>query len=283
MTISSKERARLLAAVVEATVAGGFIVWDHFCRTSAVEYKSDASPVTAADRAAEVVILAALQKAAPGIPVVAEEEAAAGRVPDVGAAFFLVDPLDGTKEFIKRGTDFTVNIGLIENGVPTMGAVYAPARDKLYWGDGPSGRAWQATQAPHGARGAAQRISVRTPMQPPRAVASKSHNTAETEAWLAHAGVTDRVSVGSSLKFVLVASGDADVYPRPAPTMEWDTAAGDAVLRAAGGRVFDLDGQPLAYGKERFFNPGFVATGAYEPAQLRPFMVPGQTGGKTHE
>jgi 3'(2'), 5'-bisphosphate nucleotidase len=272
MAVDKTCRSGLLAAVVEATVAAGFIVWDHFCRTSAVQYKSDSSPVTEADRAAEAVILAALRAAAPAIPIVAEEEAAAGRVPDIGQAFFLVDPLDGTKEFIKRGTDFTVNIGLIEQAAPTMGAVYAPARAELYWGDCASKQAWRASQPPHAARGAAQAIGVRKPQQPPRAVASKSHNTPETEAWLANAGINDRVSIGSSLKFVLVANGDADVYPRPAPTMEWDTAAGDAVLRAAGGRVFDLDGQPLIYGKERFFNPGFVATGAYEPAKLRPFM-----------
>ncbi|MGO9933318.1 MAG: 3'(2'),5'-bisphosphate nucleotidase CysQ [Steroidobacteraceae bacterium] len=273
MTSDDTHRTRLLAAVVEATVAAGFIVWDHFCRTSVVQYKSDSSPVTEADKAAEAVILAALRAVAPGIPVVAEEEAAQGHVPDVGGRFFLVDPLDGTKEFIKRGTDFTVNIGLIENGLPTMGAVYAPARGTLYWGDCVAKQAWRASQPPHAARGAAESISVRKPVEPPRAVASKSHNTPETEAWLADAGVKDRVSIGSSLKFVLVASGDADVYPRPAPTMEWDTAAGDAVLRAAGGRVFDPDGQPLVYGKEKFFNPGFIATGSYEPARLRPFMA----------
>jgi 3'(2'), 5'-bisphosphate nucleotidase len=275
MTLDKTQRTRLLDAVVEATLAAGFIVWDHFCRTSVVKYKSDSSPVTEADKAAETVILAALRAAAPDIPVVAEEEAAAGRVPHVGKAFFLVDPLDGTKEFIKRGTDFTVNIGLIENGAPTMGAVYAPARTTVYWGDCVSKEAWRAAQPPRAARGAAEPITVRKPMEPPCAVASKSHNTRETEAWLAHAGVKDRVSIGSSLKFVLVASGDADVYPRPSPTMEWDTAAGDAVLRAAGGRVFDLDGQPLIYGKEKFFNPGFVATGPYEPARLRPFMAGG--------
>jgi 3'(2'), 5'-bisphosphate nucleotidase len=209
---------------------------------------------------------------------VAEEQAAAGRVPIVGERFFLVDPLDGTKEFIKRGTDFTVNIGLIENGLPTMGAVYAPARSTLYWGDSVSREAWRAQQPPHGVRGDAQRISVRSPLSPPWAVASKSHNTPETEAWLNGAGVKHRVSIGSSLKFVLVASGDADVYPRPAPTMEWDTAAGDAVLRAAGGRVLDLDGKPLLYGKPRFFNPGFIATGPYEPARLRSYMAASEPG-----
>jgi len=280
MTLDKTGRTRLLAAVVEASVAAGFIVWDHFCGSSVVEYKSDSSPVTEADKAAEALILAALRAAAPGIPVVAEEETAAGRVPDVGETFFLVDPLDGTKEFIKRGTDFTVNIGLIEDGVPTMGAVYAPARGTLYWGDCKSKQAWRASQPPHAPRGSAESISVRKPRQPPCAVASKSHNTPDTEAWLANAGVKDRVSIGSSLKFVLVASGDADVYPRPAPTMEWDTAAGDAVLRAAGGRVFDLDGQPLLYGKEKFFNPGFVATGSYEPARLRPFMEASHASGE---
>jgi 3'(2'), 5'-bisphosphate nucleotidase len=274
MRLAKARRAPLLNAIVDIAVAAGCIVWDHFCRGSSVEYKSDSSPVTAADRAAEAMILDALRTAAPDIAVVAEEEAAAGRIPGVGATFFLVDPLDGTKEFIKRGTDFTVNIGLIEDAVPSMGVVYAPARSTLYWGDCVLRQAWRAAQQPHGVRGRPELISVRDPLDPPCAVASKSHNTPETEAWLRHARVAERVSVGSSLKFVLVASGEADVYPRPAPTMEWDTAAGDAVLRAAGGRVLDLDGRPLLYGKERFFNPGFIATGAYEPAPLRSFMAP---------
>lgn len=273
MRLDKARRVPLLNAIVDAAVAAGGTVWDHFCRGTSVEYKSDSSPVTKADRAAEAIILDALRAATPDIAVVAEEEADAGRIPSVGATFFLVDPLDGTKEFINRGTDFTVNIGLIEDATPTMGVVYAPARSTLYWGDCVLQQAWRAAQPPRGVRGSAEPICVRQPLDPPWAVASKSHNTAETEAWLAHARVTQRVSVGSSLKFVLVASGDADVYPRPAPTMEWDTAAGDAVLRAAGGRVLDLDGKPLVYGKDRFFNPGFVATGAYEPAPLRSFMT----------
>lgn len=275
-TASQDDRARLLDLLVEYAVAAGGVVWDHFNAGVEVERKSDLSPVTIADHEAEAVILAGLAKAAPDIPVVAEEEAAAGRLPDVTTHFFLVDPLDGTKEFIARGTDFTVNIGLIEHGQPTMGVVYAPARGALYWGDVAQAKAWRADQPPHGARGPARPIAVREPAHPPVAVASKSHNTPETEAWLAAAGVVERVSVGSSLKFVLVASGEADVYPRPAPTMEWDTAAGDAVLRAAGGRVFDLDGDPLGYGKPRFFNPGFLATGPYEAAPLRPFLGPTQ-------
>ncbi len=261
--------------MVRLAVLGGEVVWDHFNLEQVVERKGDSSPVTAADRAAEAVILAGLAEVAPTIPVVAEEEVAAGRTPSVGSTFFLVDPLDGTKEFIERRTDFTVNIGLIEDRAPTLGVVYAPARSTIYWGDVNAPGAWRADQVPHAAQGSAGRIKVRQPPARLCAVASKSHNTPETEAWLEDAGVQERVAIGSSLKFVLVASGEADVYPRPAPTMEWDTAAGDAVLRSAGGRVLDIDGRPLMYGKERFFNPGFVATGPFDPKPLRQFMGTG--------
>jgi 3'(2'), 5'-bisphosphate nucleotidase len=268
------DRATLLAGLADLAVEAGAVVWACFQGECAVEMKRDASPVTAADRAAEAVILAGLRRLAPGVPVIAEEEMEAGRKPDVGARFFLVDPLDGTKEFIAKGTDFTVNIGLIEDGAPTLGVVYAPARSTLWWGDVVAPAcAWTAPQAPGGERGAARPLHVSAVARPLRAVASKSHNTAPTEAWLAAAGVGERVSIGSSLKFALVAAGEADVYPRPAPTMEWDTAAGDAVLRAAGGRVFDLDGKALRYGKAGFFNEGFIATGPYEPAPLRRFLT----------
>jgi 3'(2'), 5'-bisphosphate nucleotidase len=272
MSMTRIDRSRLLESMVNCAVRGGAIVWDHFNDDLAVERKADESPVTAADRASEAEILAGLSAAAPGIPVVAEEETAAGRIPEITTRFFLVDPLDGTKEFIQRTTDFTVNIGLIENGAPTLGVVYAPARAEIYWGDVASRQASGADWPPHGSLSATRSIGVRQPATPLRAVASKSHCTPETEAWLVAAGVGSRVSIGSSLKFALVASGEADVYPRPAPTMEWDTAAGDAVLRAAGGRVFDIDGRPLQYGKTRFFNPGFIATGTYDPVALRPFM-----------
>jgi 3'(2'), 5'-bisphosphate nucleotidase len=193
-------------------------------------------------------------------------------MPEVGNEFFLVDALDGTKEFIRGGTDYTVNIALISNRAPVMGVVYAPARSTIYWGNVLDGQAWQARQEPHGPRQEPKAISVRAPGKSLCAVASKSHNTPETEAWLSAAPIGQRVSIGSSLKFAVVAAGEADVYPRPAPTMEWDTAAGDAVLRAAGGRVLDLDGKPLRYGKPRYFNPGFLATGLYDPPPLRPFM-----------
>lgn len=265
------DRTALLGAIVALAEAGGDIVWRHFTAGCAVAHKADESPVTAADRDAEAAILAGLALAAPAIPVVAEEEAAAGRLPDVDGAFFLVDPLDGTKEFVRRGDDFTVNIALIEHGVPTMGVVYAPAREMLYAGDVASG-AWMAHRAPGGEQGAARAITVRACTGDPCAVASKSHAMPGLDEWLAAGGVATRVSVGSSLKFALVASGEADVYPRTGPTMEWDTAAGDAVLRAAGGRTLDVDGRPFRYGKPGFRNAGFVATGGYDPAPLRPFL-----------
>lgn len=267
----SLDRPRLLADLLTLAEQAGDVVWRHFTAGCAVMHKADESPVTVADREAEAVILAGLARAAPGIPVVAEEEASAGRVPDVDGAFFLVDPLDGTKEFVARGDDFTVNIALVEAGVPTMGVVYAPARGALYWGDAGVG-AHVAMRAPDGERRGAQAIRVRAAATPLAAVASKSHAMPGLDDWLAAAGITTRVSVGSSLKFALVASGEADVYPRTGPTMEWDTAAGDAVLRAAGGRVVDVDGAPFRYGKPGFRNAGFVATGSYDPAPLRPYL-----------
>jgi 3'(2'), 5'-bisphosphate nucleotidase len=266
-------RAALLEGLVVASLEAGAAIWKVFQEDFDVLVKSDASPVTAADTAAEAVILKALASLAADVPVAAEEEAAAGRIPDVGERFFLVDPLDGTKEFVKRGSDFTVNIGLIQHGVPTMGVVYAPALSTLYAGDVGTG-AWTAHAAPGGPLGERSPMQVRPPGQTLTAVASKSHNTPETEAYLAACQVADRVSIGSSLKFCLVAAGEADLYPRPSPTCEWDTAAGHAVLLAAGGRVFDIHGAPLAYAKPRFFNPGFVATGAFEPPVLAAYMAP---------
>ena len=265
-------RADLLEGLVGAALKAGAAIWTVFQQDFEVIQKSDSSPVTAADTAAEAVILAALARLAPATPVVAEEEAAAGRIPDVDHRFFLVDPLDGTKEFVKRGTDFTVNIALIEGRSPTMGVVYAPARSQLYAGDVASRTAWTAEAAPGEAAGPRRPLAVRAPGERLAAVASKSHDTPETEAYLKACGVAERVSIGSSLKFCLLAAGEADLYPRPAPTCEWDTGAGHAVLLAAGGRVFGPDGTPLAYGKPRFFNPGFVATAAFDPPPLGPFM-----------
>jgi 3'(2'), 5'-bisphosphate nucleotidase len=267
-------RQALLEGLVAAAVQAGTAIWRIFQGEVEVRVKADESPVTAADEAAEAVILSALRELAPGIPVVAEEEAAAGRIPEVADRFFLVDPLDGTKEFIRRGADFTVNIALIEDGTPTLGVVYAPALSRLFAGDVAAG-AWASDTPPEEPEKQQDRrpIRVRDVPASPVAVASKSHDVPATEAYLEALGVTERVSVGSSLKFCLLAAGEADLYPRPSPTSEWDTAAGHAVLAAAGGRVFAPEGGPLRYGKPGFLNPGFVATGPYEAPPIAPFMA----------
>lgn len=232
-----------------------------------VRRKSDDSPVTGADDAAEAVALAVLAEAAPGVPVVAEELVAQGRVPQTDGDFFLVDALDGTKEFIKGGDDFTANIALIRDGRPVLGAVAQPAARLLYLGALDHG-AWLETE------GARRPIMTRRPAPAAlTAVASKSHRSPETDEYLARFDIADAVSIGSSLKFCLVAEGRADLYPRIGRTMEWDTAAGHAVLLAAGGIVLTLDDTELAYGKRRqaedsdFANPYFVAAG--DPAILR--------------
>ena len=226
--------------------------------------KADASLVTAADHAAEAIILAGLRDALPGVPCVAEEEVAAGRVPEIGdGAFILVDPLDGTREFVSRNGDFTVNIALVRGRVPVVGVVYAPARDTLY--SGRPGAAFAIPTADGRIAGARRTIRVRAPGSPLAIVASRSHLTPETAAFIDRFPGAETVSVGSSLKFCLLASGEADLYPRFGRTMEWDTAAGDAVLRAAGGRVTLPDGSPFLYGKRNqaddvdFANPSFVA------------------------
>jgi 3'(2'), 5'-bisphosphate nucleotidase len=232
----------------------------------AVDRKSDSSPVTEADRESEKIILAGLRAAFPDIPCVAEEEVAAGiATPDLDGVFFLIDPLDGTKEFVNRRTDFTVNIALIRHGVPEVGVVFAPCTGRVF--SGRPGRAEAiAVDGDFNITGR-RTIAVRAGGTPLAVVASRSHNTPETDAFIRDLGAAEIVSVGSSLKFCLVAAAEADVYPRFGRTMEWDTAAGDAVLRAAGGMTRTLDGQPLAYGKRNqasdadFANPHFIASG----------------------
>jgi 3'(2'), 5'-bisphosphate nucleotidase len=242
-----------------------------------VEAKHDASPVTEADRAAELVILAALARAAPGVPVVAEEEVAAGRIPAHEDLFFLVDPLDGTKEFIRGGDDYTVNIGLVQAGVPQLGIVFAPATGRLHAGLVGEG-AWLDEGAGR------HPIRTRTRGDRVTAVASKSHlNQATVDYLEAAVGACGRVSVGSSLKFCIVAEGQADIYPRLSPTSEWDTAAGHAVLLAAGGLVDGADGSALRYGKKAFLNRAFVATAGWKPPSLENFLEPFSGGGDLPE
>jgi len=270
------DRNALLEGLVISAHAAGKAIWDIYNSAFDVTVKADASPVTLADTAAEAIILADLARLAPLIPVVAEEEAAAGRIPNVGRQFFVVDPLDGTKEFVQRRGDFTVNIALIEDGNPTLGVVYAPAKDRMFAGDVTAKIAWTLEVSPDAALSTATARRPLAVRKPPSegltAVASKSHNTPQTDAYLAAYPILDRVSVGSSLKFCLVAAGEADLYPRLSPTCEWDTGAGHAVLSAAGGKVLALDASPLLYGKPNFFNPGFLAAGPLDPIAATSFM-----------
>ena len=250
---------------LQAALEAGEAIMAVYKNGIVVSYKDDRSPVTEADEKAEAIILDHLARAYPEIAVVAEESVAAGCVPEIdGKCFFLVDPLDGTKEFINRREDFTVNIALIENGVPVAGIVYAPARGVVYRTTVGGAEKLVAIDD-----AMVERTSIRC--RPAgaalMAVASRSHNNPETEAYLARIGVGDFTSVGSSLKFCLLAEGAADVYPRFGRTMEWDTAAGDAVLRAAGGVTVRTDGTPFGYGKTGqendcdFANPHFIAWG----------------------
>jgi 3'(2'), 5'-bisphosphate nucleotidase len=256
--------------MTSAAIDAGRVAYGFYRQGFDVQYKADTSPVTDADHAAEALILERLSQCAAGTSVVAEEQVAAGRVPVQAEEFFLVDPLDGTKEFIERRGDFTVNIALVRSGVPVLGVVYAPAKHLLFCGNVPGHSATHSTQAPEDkVRAVLQPIGVRAaPSHGLTAVASRSHRTPETDAYLGHYRVAEMVSIGSSLKFCLVACGEADLYPRLGRTMEWDTAAGNAVLLAAGGRVTAPDGQPLRYGKPSFANPWFVATGSIEPQPL---------------
>ncbi|MEO8017705.1 MAG: 3'(2'),5'-bisphosphate nucleotidase CysQ [Pseudomonadota bacterium] len=254
--------ALLQSLIYTAQRAGAAIMAVHATDFS-VRDKADTSPVTAADEAAEKIILADLAAIAPDVPVVAEESVAAGHVPVIAERFFLVDPLDGTKEFISRRDEFTVNVALIEDGEPVLGVVFAPARHELYWGDVAAGKAGHIDADPDGTMPSmGNPIAVRAPpAQGLTAVASRSHRTPETDAFLANYRVAEFRSIGSSLKFCLVAMGKADIYPRVGTTMEWDTAAGHAVLTAAGGRVTGLAGEPFRYGKPGFRNGNFVARG----------------------
>ncbi len=265
--------SRLLDDMAEAAREAGEAILEVVRRGFEVETKGDSSPVTEADRAAELIILAALARAAPGVPVIAEEEVAAGRIPAHDDLYFLVDPLDGTKEFVRGGDDYTVNIGLIERGVPKLGVVFAPATGKLHAGSVGEG-AWLVNGSTR------QVIQTRPRGDEVTAVASKSHlNQATIDYLEAAVGTCNYAAIGSSLKFCIVAEGLADIYPRASPTSEWDTAAGHAVLLAAGGLVDGPDGTPLRYGKPAFLNRAFVATSGWKPPALASYLESFAGGG----
>jgi len=269
--------ARLLDDLAEAAREAGEAILEIVRRGFETESKRDSSPVTEADRAAELIILAALARAAPGVPVIAEEEVAAGRIPQHGDTYFLVDPLDGTREFVRGGDDYTVNIALVEHGAPTLGVVFAPAAGRLHGGWVGSG-AWVDE-----GRGRIP-IETRDRREKMTAVASKSHLNQSTIDYLQQAvGMCDYVAIGSSLKFCILAEGKADIYPRASPTSEWDTAAGHALLVAAGGLVDGPDGAPLTYGKRAFLNRAFVATSGWKPPPLGDYLEPFGGGGELPE
>jgi 3'(2'), 5'-bisphosphate nucleotidase len=256
--------AQLLPHLVAIAVEAGVRIIEIRQRPHGVMEKSDGSPVTEADLAGEQVIAAGLARHMPAIPVISEEDAARHGPPGP-KTFILVDPLDGTREFIGPSGEFTVNIALIDQGRPICGVVYAPALSRIW--RGLVGRGAERAMLPPGADPANARWSPSTVRQRPEAgwtaVASRSHLDPETQAFLARLPVADSRSIGSSLKFCLVADGEADVYPRFGQTYEWDTAAGHAVLEAAGGRVLQPDGSPFVYGKAEanYMNGAFVAWG----------------------
>ncbi|MGL4490739.1 MAG: 3'(2'),5'-bisphosphate nucleotidase CysQ [Rhizobiaceae bacterium] len=259
----TSHETNMVALLEDLAIKAGAVIMELREQGVVARSKSDKSPVTEADEQAEAIILAGLAAHFPQIPVVAEEAAAAGHLPaSLGSQFFLVDPLDGTKEFVSGNGDFTVNIALIENGHPVCGVVYAPVHGSLFSAEGNV-----ATKALVVAGKIESRVQLSQVQKsvPTKVVASRSHMTEQTEAFLKAMPDCQTVQVGSSLKFCILAEGKAEVYPRFGRTMEWDTAAGDAVLRAAGGTTKTLDGVPLSYGKRNqaddtdFANPHFVS------------------------
>ncbi|MEQ9490779.1 MAG: 3'(2'),5'-bisphosphate nucleotidase CysQ [Alphaproteobacteria bacterium] len=253
------DAAAILDSISTIALKAGEAIMAVYATDFEARTKDDDSPVTDADLAAEEIITPALRALLPDVPVVAEEAAAAGHAPDVsGGRFWLVDPLDGTKEFLNRNGEFTVNIALIESGLPRLGVVYAPAIETMYAGSTDAGATRTVGDA------APQPISVRDiPDEGLTIVASRRHGDPELlEAFLGGRPVRETRNAGSSLKFCLVAAGEADLYPRFGRTMEWDTAAGHAVLAAAGGRVLTAENEPFTYAKNAIFeNPHFVAWG----------------------
>ncbi|ADH89888.1 3'(2'),5'-bisphosphate nucleotidase [Ancylobacter novellus DSM 506] len=268
---SSAADLSLLAALAQASLKAGEVILRIRAEGITVNAKSDQSPVTAADLAAEELLHAELARILPGVPVIAEEAVAQGKGEALGTgeapadAFLLVDPLDGTKEFIGASGEFTVNIGLVIGGVPAFGIVLAPAVARLYAGmtTAAGGAAFAAGLEPDAGLWTPIRCRP-TPERGLVAVASRSHPDAGTEAILAELDVAERISCGSALKFGLVAEGRADIYPRLGTVCEWDVAAGHALVRAAGGSVCRPDGSPLPYGRTEaaYRVHGFIARGA---------------------
>lgn len=248
--------SRFAAALAEIAQDAAKLVMGYFGKTTQVRRKSDASPVTAADEAAEALILSRLNALAPGVPVIAEEQMArrADEVP--GPRFFLVDPLDGTRDFISGGDEFTVNIALIDGGIAVCGALLAPARHRAFVGENGKG-AWEIVEGSRAFRPIRARPC---PAEGMTVLVSRNHPAGEAQLYAGET-VARLQPMSSSLKFAILAAGEADLYPRLGPTMEWDTAAGQAILEAAGGRMLSASGQIFGYGKPGFRNGSFIARG----------------------
>ncbi|MCD9558154.1 3'(2'),5'-bisphosphate nucleotidase CysQ [Photobacterium carnosum] len=242
----------LLDAIYTIVLDAGKSIMTHYHSNITVENKADNSPVTIADLAANEIIINQLQQLTPDIPILSEESPQTDwQQRQYWQSFWLVDPLDGTKEFINKNGEFTVNIALIENGKPILAVVYAPALNKAWLGDGKT--AWLVTKA-------GKEVIRLLPSTIPTVVGSRSHPSVGLEAYLQQLGEHKWIAVGSSLKFCLVAEGRAQYYPRLGPTMMWDTAAGQCIAESAGATVNDLDGFPLRYDREPLLNPCFVVS-----------------------
>jgi len=256
----SLESTNLIGEICTIAKNAGQIINSFILGEGQLEYrlKEDMSPVTAADEAANSYIVAAITNLKPAMPIIAEESIGSEEsINSEDGPFWLVDPLDGTKEFIAGRDEFTVNIALITNAIPTLGVIYLPAQDCIYWGQTGKG-AFKA----HGNQNPIQIHTKQTPARGATVVGSRSHSNTQTEEWLSEQKIVSFQPAGSSLKFCKVAEGSADLYPRFGRTMEWDTAAGHAILLAAGGRVETTTGAPLTYGKPHFENPHFLARGS---------------------
>jgi len=256
-----KDFHELLPDLVKLADQAGEAIMKIYATDFKVKTKDDMSPVTEADVAAEAIILKELNALTPNIPAIAEEEMAAGRAPELnGDHYWLVDPLDGTKEFLNRNDEFTVNIGLIDGNRTILGVVFAPALKTSYWGALGHGALYRDSSG-------TKKLTVRrTPPEGITVIGSRRHGkSSELEKLLKDYTVNGNMTAGSSLKFCLVAAGEADMYPRYGPTSEWDTAAGHAVLEAAGGQVTNTDGSPFLYRKPKFRNSNFIAWGGLRP------------------
>lgn len=256
--MSPSKRSELINEMLRLAIAAGDAILKIYGQDFAIEIKKDASPVTEADKLAEEIIVTGLRKLNLNYEIIAEESIAAGYKPKIRERpFFLIDPLDGTKQFIERNGQFTVNIALVENGIPTLGVIHLPALRETYWTNESGGASKRSKN------GSVTSIQCRKP-DPNRLVvlATRSHNNFETDAFLEKLNIAKLDRCGSSLKFCRIAEGSADIYPRLGRTMEWDIAAGHAILASAGGKLADIAGNPIQYGKKGFESPHFVAIGA---------------------